>query len=127
VDYAVIDYTENAPLTVNYINPSEALDEGKNDITELLSAADQDYFVQPNIGDEAIVTFTTSEMLPGLNRTFYLKNRGYYNYIRDYQGKPDFQELKLFRAAGAFTDFSKLEYEALMDYENQFDLATQTK
>lgn len=127
VDYAAIDYTENAPITVNYLNAYEAIDEGYNDITELLSASDQDYFVQPNIGDEAIVTFRTSELTPGLNRTFFLKNRGYYNYIRDYKGKPDFQELKLFRAAGAFTDFSKFEYEALMDYENQFDLALQTK
>ena len=127
VDYAAIDFTENTPITINYLDPYEAVDEGNNDITELLSTADQDYFVQPKIGDEAVVSFRTSELLPSLNRTFFLKNRGYYNYIRDYKGKPNFQELKLFRAAGAFTDFSKLEYEALMDYENQFELALQTK
>lgn len=62
-----------------------------------------------------------------LKRTCFLKNRGYYNYIRNYEGEPDFQKLKLFRAAGAFTDFSKYEYEALMDYESQFDLVSVIK
>jgi hypothetical protein len=127
LDYAGIDYTENKALDIKYINPYEAIDGNGENVTELLSATDQNYFVQPNIGDEVVVTFKMSEPNQDLKRTCFLKNRGYYNYIRNYEGKPDFQKLKLFRAAGAFTDFSKYEYEALMDYESQFDLVSVIK
>jgi hypothetical protein len=127
LDYAGIDYTENLPLDIKYINPYEALDGNNNNVTNLLLASDQNYFVQPNIGDEVVVKFKTSESSLDLHRTYFLKNKGYYNYIRNYEGKPDFQKLKLFKASGAFTDFSKYEYEALMDYENQLDVASNTK
>lgn len=125
VDYAGIDFTENLALDVKYINPYEALD-GNNNVTNLLLTSDQNYFVQPNIGDEVVVNFKINESSLDLNRTFFLKNRGYYNYIRNYEGNADFQKLKLFKMPGAFTDFSKYEYEALMDYEDQFDLASNT-
>ena len=127
VDYAGIDFTENLVLDVNYINPDEAIDGHNNNVTKLISAADQNYFVQPNIGDQVVVNFKISDSKPDVNRTFFLKNRGYYNYIRNYDGVPNFQKLRLFKEAGAFTDFSKYEYEALMDYENQFDLASNYK
>lgn len=125
VDYAGIDFTENLALDIKYINPYEALD-GNTNVTNLLLTSDQNYFVQPNIGDEVVVNFKINESSLDLNRTFFLKNRGYYNYIRNYEGNADFQKLKLFKKPGAFTDFSKYEYEALMDYEDQFDLASNT-
>ena len=126
VDYVGIDFTEDLALDLNYISPDEAID-GNINVTNLLSAADQNYFVQPNIGDEVVVKFKISDSKPDFNRTFFLKNRGYYNYIRNYDGVPNFQKLRLFKEASAFTDFSKYEYEALMDYKNQFDLASNTK
>lgn len=127
VDYAGIDFTENVPLNIKYINTYEAVDGNNTNVTDLLLKADQNYFVQPNIGDAVIVNFKTSALSAELYRTCFLKNKGYYNYIRNYEGEPNFQKLKLFKVAGAFTDFSKYEYEALMDYENQFDLASNTK
>ncbi|WP_299162464.1 hypothetical protein [uncultured Eudoraea sp.] len=127
VDYVGIDFTENLALDINYINPNAAIDGNNNNVTKLLLGEDQNYLVQPNIGDEVIVTFKTSKPTPDIIRTVFLKNRGYYNYIRNYEGEPDFQKLRLFKQAGAFTDFSMYEYQALMDYENQFDLASNTK
>ncbi len=126
IDYVGMDFTKDLPLHINYINPDEAVDGNNNIVTKLLSFEDQNYFVQPHIGDEVIVNFKIHEPQPELNRTFFLKNRGYYNYIRNYTDEPNFQNLKLFRKAGAFTDFSKFEYDALMDYESQFDLASQS-
>jgi len=127
IDYAGIDFKENLALDVNYINPYEAIDGNNNNVTKLLSAVDKNYFVQPNIGDEVVVNFKINESKPDLSRTYFLKNRGYYNYIRNYEGEPNFQKLRLFKEAGAFTDFSKYEYEALMDFENQFDLVSNIK
>jgi len=127
VDYAGIDFTKNVSLDINYIHPTEAIDGNNQDVTKLLYKADQNYFVQPNIGDEVVVNFKLKDTKPSVNRTFFLKNRGYYNYIRNYEGKPNFTKLKLFKEAGVFTDFSKYEYEALIDYKNQFDLASNFK
>ena len=121
VDYAGIDYTENVPLEITYSNPSIAVDGNGVDVTKLLSSEDQNYFVQPRIGDVVDVTFKTSEYQQDLKKTFFLKNIGYYNYIRDYKDDPNFLKLKLFKSDGAFTDFSKYEFEVLMDYQNQSD------
>jgi hypothetical protein len=106
---------------MTYSSPSEAIDGTGKNVANVLSSVDQKYLVQPNIGDEVVVTFKTNAQHQDLKRTFFLKNVGYYTYIRDYKGKPDFLKLKLFKSDGAFTDFSKYEFEALMDYENQFD------
>ena len=127
VDYAGIDFSENVALDVKYINPYQALDGNNENVTRLLSSKDQRYCIQPNIGDKVVVNFKTNETDPDVERSYFLKNRGYYKYIRDYQGDPDFQKLKLFRSVGAFTDFSKYEYEALMGFENQFEVASNTK
>ena len=127
VDYAGIDFTEDVALDIKCINPTTAIDGNNKDVTKLLMAEDQNYFIQPNIGDEVVVSFKTSESKPDTNKTFFLKNRGYYNYIRNYDSEPNFQKLKLFKEAGAFTDFSMYEYDALMNYENQFILASNSK
>jgi len=123
VDYVGIDFSENTPIKLHNLTPHLALDQNYKDVTKLLTNADQKYFVQPNIGDEVTVTFKINKPSSKLKQSYFLKNKGYYNYIRDYKGKPNFNKLKLFREAGAFTEFSKLEYEALMDYDNQFDVA----
>ena len=123
VDYTGIDYTENLPIKLNYFEPSQAIDEDNNNVTDLLTKADRKYFVQPDIGNAVEVTFKTHEVPSNLKRSIFLINRGFYNYIRDYKGKPNFAKLKLFREAGAFTEFSKYEYEAIMDYVDQFDIA----
>lgn len=123
VDYVGIDFSKNIPIKLHNIAPSEAFDQDNKDVTTLLSKADQKYFVQPNIGDEVIVTFKINMPSTKLKASYFLKNKGYYNYIRDYKGMPNFGKLKLFKETGAFTEFSKYEYEALMDYDTKFDLA----
>ncbi len=124
VDYVGIDYSDNLKLDVNYISPSSAIDGNNIDVTQLLSKQDNSFFVQPNVGDEVIVSFKTNVTNSETNKTLFLKNRGYYNYIRDYDTEPNFQKLKLFKEPGAFTNFSKYEYEALMDYEKLNTIAS---
>ena len=120
VDYVGIDFSENIDLKINYINPSEAIDQNGNNVTSLLLNPDNKYFTQPNIGDEVIVKFSAEKSDPELAQTMFLKNRGYYNYIRDYKGLPDFEELKTFKEDNAFTRFSEKAY---FDFVN-FDLKT---
>ncbi|WP_223034709.1 hypothetical protein [Hanstruepera marina] len=118
VDYVGIDYSKNIPLQLQYLEPVTAITQDGDNVRELLSHADRNYFVQPEIGDQVEVLFKYNALTSKSKKSFFLKNRGYYNYIREYKGQPDFNKLKLFRNPGAFTEFSKLEYEALIDYSN---------
>ena len=120
VDYVGMDFSENIDLKINHINPSEAIDQKGNNVTALLLENDNKYFVQPNIGDEVVVKFYVEDYDTELNQTVFLKNRGYYNYIRDYKGVPDFEKLEAFREDNTFTRFSEKAY---FDYVN-FDLKT---
>jgi hypothetical protein len=120
VDYVGVDFTENVELQTEYINPSEAIDQYGNNVTKLLTEADQKYFAQPEIGDEVVVHFPVKEPKGDLSQSYFLKNRGYYNYIRDYKGIPDIENLKSFREDNKFTKFSEKAY---FDFVN-FDLNT---
>jgi len=117
VDFAAIDYSDNLPLEVNYISPHRAIDQNNNEVTDLLNNEDLMYFTQSNIGDQVTVMFNFNNVSVADSHSVFLKNRGYYNYIRDYSGKPNLESLKIFLQEGSFTDFSKLEYYSIMGIE----------
>ncbi len=120
LDYVGVDFTKNMDLQMEYINPSVAIDQYGNNVTDLLAEADQKYFAQPKIGDEVVVHFPVKESIGDLTQSYFLKNSGYYNYIRDYKGIPDIENLKSFREDNTFTKYSEKAY---FDFAN-FDLNT---
>ncbi|WP_406682941.1 hypothetical protein N1F78_09615 [Seonamhaeicola sp. MEBiC1930] len=115
VDYVGMDFSENIDLKPEYINPLKATDQNGIDVTHLLNKADNNYFTQPHIGDEVIVQFLSTENKQRMKQSAFLKNRGYYNYLRNYKGIPDFEKLKTFRTPSVFTNFSE---EAYFDFVN---------
>ena len=118
VDYVGINYSENIPLNVNYIAPYEAIDQNNQVVTKLLTTEDNVYFTQSEIGEEVTVNFNLKNVSISSSHSVFLKNKGYYNYIRDFKGEPNLEALKIFRKEGSFTDFSMLEYYAIMGIEN---------
>jgi len=117
VDYVGVDFSKNYDLNLEYIDPVSALDQDNTDVTHLLNKQDGQYFMQPNIGDEVIVSFPTTSVNNDLNKTtVFLKNRGYYNYIRDYKGFPDREKLEAFKEDGTFTKFSETSYFEFVNY-----------
>lgn len=123
IDYIGMDYTNNLPLNIQYIDPTVAIDENNLEVTSLLKKTDQTYLVQSEIGNEAIITYKSDVIDSKINQSVFLKNRGYYTYIRDYKGKPDFDYLESFREAGAFTRFSEEVYHILLDIYDKDDIA----
>lgn len=118
LDYAAIDYTENindAQLTK--LTPYMAVDENNNDVTALLVQADKQYLVQPEIGNAVTVNFQAPKKQVGLERSVFLVNQGYYNYIRDYKGVPNFEWLKKFREKNTFTRFSENSYKRILSID----------
>ena len=122
VDYVGIDFSENIPLSITHMNPTSAFDENNKNVTNLLKKTDEKYLVQPNIGNEVVVTYKTDAIDQNLHQSIFLKNRGFYNYIREYDGVPDFETLQSFKKIGAFTNFSKNEYFTLMEPYNNVDV-----
>ncbi|WP_422107377.1 hypothetical protein [Winogradskyella sp.] len=117
VDYVGIDFSENIDVSVSEIKPDSAIDKNGKDVTGLLSTADETYFVQPEIGDEMTVKFKSDVSIDTLSSTtVYLKNRGYYNYIRTYSGSPNIEKLKTFREDHTFTKFSEESYFNFINY-----------
>lgn len=117
VDYVGMDFTENLDLKPEYINPSEAIDQKGNNVTHLLDKVDGNYFAQPNIGDEVVISFPTTVSKEGQSHTVILKNRGYYNYTRDYKGMPNVETLKSFKENNAFTKYSEKSYFEFANYQ----------
>jgi len=124
LDYAGMDFTENQPFSVNKVDPDIAIDETGQDVTSLLNTIDQQYLVQPNIGNEVTVSFKAAEAEAGFVQSAFLINKGYYNYIRDYNGIPNFNKLKTFRENLAFTRYSENMYKTIMAFDQPLDLAS---
>ncbi|TDD96988.1 hypothetical protein [Flavobacterium cellulosilyticum] len=110
VDYAAIDFSKDIPLDIHYVNPISATDEKGKNVTYLLDKEDKNYLIQPNIGNQVVIKYHVPSPKKYEKQTVFLKNRGYYTYIRDYKGIPNFAKLKSFREIGALSQYSKDEY-----------------
>jgi hypothetical protein len=48
----------------------------------------------------------------GTRRTGFLRTKGYYEHIREFEGLPNLPELYAFKKPGRFIEFSKEKYRA---------------
>jgi len=55
-----------------------ARDNYNEDISEFLSAVDENYLAMPSVGDYFIVEFEAPDIDKNLTRTIFLKSTGYY-------------------------------------------------
>lgn len=118
VDYAAIDFTAEIQSEIQYINPFSAIDENGKNVTNLLGKEDGNYLIQPNIGNEVVLKYLVKLPKKGDRQSVFLKNRGYYEYIRDYKGIPNFAKLKSFREKGALSKYSEEEYYQFVGTKN---------
>lgn len=110
VDYVGIDYSEELPFEIKLLDPVVATTNTGEDVAHLLASQDGQYLTQKEIGDAVEISYLPTAADKQTLRSYFLKNRGYYTYIRDYEGIPDFTELQKFRNPGTFTRFSENEY-----------------
>ena len=109
VDYAAMDFSENIFIEVVRVSASSAVDENGVDMSSKLAAADNQYLVQPSVGNEVVASFPAPER--NGNQTVFLHSRGYYEYIKDYKNKPNWSTIYSFRKKSSFTKFAKTSYE----------------
>ena len=116
IDYAAMDFTENMPVEVASVVATSAIDENGKEVRSLLSATDEHYLIQPDIGNVVTLKYTAPEIKNA--RSVFLHSRGYYEYIRDYKNWPDFAALRSFKKKGAFTRFAKKQYDEFVNTED---------
>jgi len=117
IDYAAMDFTPNL-TTSNYTVPvTSAMDQNSIDVSYELRYDDDQYYHQPHIGDQALLTFDVPEQIEGTKRSVILHSKGHYEIIKNTEGEPDLAYLNSFRKPGAFSRFSK---ERFMQFYNQF-------
>lgn len=122
IDRAGIDFSANIPLKEIVLEPSFAIDENGENVTDLLKKTDGKYLTQPEVGNEVTVIFKNERVKDSQSSTAFLKNRGYYTYIRDYKGIPNFAKLEKFKEKGRFSLFSEEQYKKFIN-EEMFELA----
>jgi len=113
LDYVAMDFTTNIPLNINYISSTRAIDENGVDVSDAIKHDDHLYYVQPEIGNEATLSFPVPEFT-NENRTLILHSKGYYKILRDQDGRPNWKKLQTFKKPGRMPQFSKELYHEWM-------------
>lgn len=107
LDYAAIDYSDDANFSVKEIKPYEAINEKGHNVLPELSFADRKFMLQPEVGDSTILKYKSIEPHTGKAQTFFFHTSGYYNHPREHTGMPKVAFLKSFSQPGALSAFSK--------------------
>jgi hypothetical protein len=106
LDYAAMDFSTNATFTVDHIQPTSAITEEGNDVTQLLLKNDSKYYVQKKTGEEGQIVYQDSPEAPGWKKSVFLHTKGYYTHVRNYPNPPDKRKLQSFLIPGRFSRFS---------------------
>jgi hypothetical protein len=118
VDYAALDYSPNTPVQLENCRLASALTERGADARAQLASDDADYLKQLRPGTAVALTYESRLPKPDAktSRTAFLRTKGYYEHIREFEGLPQVAELYTFRKPGRFVEFSKERYrEALRE------------
>ena len=88
--------------------PITAIDQTGADVLPQLLADDTAYYDQPNVGDEAVVTFPAPPVQAGMQRSLILHSKGYYQILRaPTDAHPNLRYVKQFSKPNAFPVFAR--------------------
>jgi hypothetical protein len=110
IDYAAMDYTAQAKLTVNRLNPIQAIGTGEQNWTQALKGMDGNYMAQETSNQVTEIVYPANPAPKGMVQSLFLHTSGYYELIREFQGAPKIMELNKFRVPGYFSEYSRMEY-----------------
>jgi hypothetical protein len=113
VDYVAVDYSENISCKNYRIPLKSAKTKKSKDIMTKLLKDDKRYYVQPNVGDEAILTFDLPAPTDS-HRSIILHSKGFYEILRDPVGEPNISYLKTFTEPGQFNRFCNQRIDEIL-------------
>ena len=107
IDYVALDFSADLPVQQNSVPLTAAVDRDGLNVSDLLLADDDRYYIQSEIGEHAFITFPAPEAVEGVARTTILHSKGHYEVLRNPQGKPDLKRLYSLKEPGRFIEFSR--------------------
>jgi len=120
IDFAGLSLEQEVPRPARIVQLSSALDENENSVIAELVSDDDLYYVQPEIGNEAELSFQVPVQTG--ERTIILHSKGYYDIIMDPGGAPRVKALKEIRKTGNFNKYSnKLMQEMLSEHISAYE------
>jgi hypothetical protein len=120
LDYAAMDFTTDTPFAIDFVKPTSATTETGIDVTNGLTENDSRYYIQENIGEEALVIFKDSPEIRGKKKSVFLHTKGYYEHVRNYPNPPDKKQLETFLIPGRFSKFSFENYTTFIKNNSVF-------
>lgn len=99
IDHVSMDLSEDLALPYNRVSLKSAVDEQGRNVLELLARDDDQYYVQPEIGNAAKLEFPIPDQISE-ERTLVLHSKGFYRIIRNPEGKPQLRNLKRMKREG---------------------------
>ncbi len=118
IDYVALDFSPDQAVHTQVLPMTSATDQDGRDIRGLLQTNDNQYYIQPKIGDEARLSFSAPQMLPGMERSLFLHAKGHYQILREpVEGKPSRRYLRSFAQPDAFPKYSREQWNELLQRE----------
>ena len=115
IDYVGLDLDQTKVSKPKVVPLSTAVDEKEQSVMDELLKDDEHYYVQPDIGNQAFLTFPVPETDEG--RTLVLHSKGYYDIVQNPDGAPKIRAMKEIRKSGNFNKYSnKLMQEMLNEH-----------
>ena len=113
IDHAALSFQSPSQIEMQSISAFKAITEKGVEVSDLLKKNDAKYLTQKKPGEFVDIYYLAPIISKGTERSIFIKSKGYYNYIRDYNGIPDFKELIKFKNPAHFTKFSKDQFEQI--------------
>ena len=115
VDYAAIDFSDDATLQVSRLQPEKANDETGVNVLPLLAKEDARYLQQPVPGNATVIEYPyTLSADNSKTQTFILHAKGYDEHVRNYTNSAD-KLSKTIQEPGDLSNYSLGLYKQAMN------------
>ncbi|TXE10310.1 hypothetical protein [Algoriphagus aquimarinus] len=111
LDFAGVDYSKQDELNVTVIKPNSATGNKGEDFLDVLLADDEVYMKHLGMDSSTELKFEGLPVSSEMERTVFLRAKGYYISKQEYLGKVDRAKLKNFKNPGELSRFSQELYQ----------------
>jgi hypothetical protein len=113
IDRVAIDFSEDQTVQQTTLRPLYAQNEQGQDVTSRLTDDDEQYYDQPNIGDEASLRFEVPTLAAGQERSLVLRAKGYYEVLHQKApGYPGLSRLNAWKKENALPKLSVTRWKS---------------
>jgi len=89
-----VDYSEPVPFELREISASSMIGHDGEDLCTVLERCDDSYYVMPEVGQRASLTFPVPELKSGSKRVVFAKVSGYYEMHLNVSGLPRLKKIQ---------------------------------